>query len=204
MICPSCGKELSDGTKFCGYCGKTIPTGEAAGKVCPSCGQTAGPDQVYCANCGALLVAQAAQIKAPEPAPQPHASQPARSTGVVLKRITMSLYEGEPTVAPSKATGSLVVYDDRIEFDKKWGNSALTSLGLIGVAAAAKKVRQNPVETYYFRDIVAARVGKYMGVYNTLVLQLSSGRTISFAPALPGSGEPQEILSIIRLYQPGI
>lgn len=43
-FCPSCGKAIQDGAKFCMYCGAKIG--------CPKCGAELIPGAKFCANCG--------------------------------------------------------------------------------------------------------------------------------------------------------
>ncbi len=53
MKCNNCGETISDGAKFCKFCGAKI---EAAPTVeCPSCGKALEPDSGFCAYCGAKL-----------------------------------------------------------------------------------------------------------------------------------------------------
>lgn len=49
MECRSCGKELSEGTAFCPYCGarQVKPP-----RVCPSCGRQVEDGMVFCPDCG--------------------------------------------------------------------------------------------------------------------------------------------------------
>ena len=50
--CPSCGKEILAGAKFCRYCGSPVsysPIREA----CPSCGIAIAPEDLFCPSCGA-------------------------------------------------------------------------------------------------------------------------------------------------------
>ena len=49
MKCKYCGKEIDEGSIFCGYCGKQQPKV----KYCIKCGQEIGLDDVFCGYCGA-------------------------------------------------------------------------------------------------------------------------------------------------------
>lgn len=56
-ICPSCGKKINRGSKFCIYCGASInvmddTTVEVTGKRCASCGSSIEKDAAFCTNCG--------------------------------------------------------------------------------------------------------------------------------------------------------
>jgi len=49
LTCPSCGKPVEAGMKFCPYCG------EALQRTCPKCGQVLSPGAKFCPNCGAKV-----------------------------------------------------------------------------------------------------------------------------------------------------
>lgn len=51
MICPRCGKELADGTRFCDGCGTQI----CETVFCPRCGEQNSADFSFCQRCGAAL-----------------------------------------------------------------------------------------------------------------------------------------------------
>jgi uncharacterized OB-fold protein len=60
-VCPSCGKTVLPGAKFCGSCGakiagdtKTSPA-PSSRPVCPSCGQPVSPGAKFCGSCGHRL-----------------------------------------------------------------------------------------------------------------------------------------------------
>ena len=46
--CYNCGKEIDEGSVFCGYCGKKQPTV----KYCVKCGKEIGLDDAFCGYCG--------------------------------------------------------------------------------------------------------------------------------------------------------
>jgi hypothetical protein len=51
MICPNCGAENQQGTKFCSECGQKL-----GGKPkCPSCGTENEPGAKFCCDCGTKL-----------------------------------------------------------------------------------------------------------------------------------------------------
>jgi len=51
MMCPNCGFDNPNGTKFCGGCGASL----AVTNVCPSCGTDNSAQFKFCGNCGTLL-----------------------------------------------------------------------------------------------------------------------------------------------------
>lgn len=192
MNCIRCGHVLPDGARFCAYCGQKI-----GGKVCPNCGKEAESDQIYCAECGSLLAAApeekpVVQQKTTAPVPQ----------GKLMKSLKLvSMYNGTPTIGIAAATGSLYVYDDRIEFSMKMGNAMGSMFGLAGAVIAAKKAKKAGSERIFmFSDLRDVQVGKYGGVYNTLVLRLKNGQVFSLVPGVPGSKEPAEIVQIFTTF----
>lgn len=212
MYCKQCGKAMPDQAKFCGYCG--APAFRDA--VCPTCGTRIEEDQLFCVNCGTRIGRREEQISNPvlvnnfakqtvvrnggDNNAEISGYEVRRNTasGALLKSVKLiSLYEGEPTIGISKSTGSLNIYDDRIEFIKKLGNAAACMLGALGAAVAAAKASN---EIFEYSDLAGIKVGKYSGIYNTLVLTTKAGRTVSFVPATPGSGLPDEIIKLIQPY----
>lgn len=205
MFCVKCGKTIPEGAHFCGYCGTPVQTKP----VCPSCGREVPPDTVYCNYCGQLLSAPPEPEKpkedirrrpVPDPGPVPDITGESRvkPQGQLLRSMQMvSLYEGTPTVGIAKATGKLFIYDDRIEFIKQFGNSAANMMGLVGMMSAAKKAQD---ELFRPGDVSTLRIGKYGGVYNTLVVSTKAGRTVSFCPGMPGSRAPEEIIRMLSQY----
>ncbi len=66
MTCPSCGKAVREGAKFCNECGTPLA------QACPGCGQPYQPGQKFCEECGGRLTDNAPTAAAPvehEPAP---------------------------------------------------------------------------------------------------------------------------------------
>lgn len=51
MFCQKCGKEIPDGSEFCGECG-TKAKGEPQLKFCKHCGAKITADAVMCVHCG--------------------------------------------------------------------------------------------------------------------------------------------------------
>lgn len=51
LVCPACGHNNPEGTKFCQECGGRL--GAAAGGFCVSCGAKLAPGTRFCGECGA-------------------------------------------------------------------------------------------------------------------------------------------------------
>lgn len=53
MVCQRCGRQIADGTKFCGFCGSPQQEG---GKIrCSVCGAQCSSNNIYCDCCGSRL-----------------------------------------------------------------------------------------------------------------------------------------------------
>ncbi len=193
MKCQYCGNEMSEGAKFCSLCGKKVIEAEPAPakRFCPSCGQEGKPDMLFCEYCGARLTDKARPAPAPGPRPELK-PRPSSSGRFLMEAGMMSYYSGEPTVGIAKATGTLKIFDDRVEFHKKMGSSAGAMFGAVGMIIAANKMKQEgDLDIYRYRDVASVREGRYGGIYHTIVLVMKNGQVHSFAGTL-NSGKIQE------------
>ncbi len=193
MKCQYCGNEMSEGAKFCSLCGKKVIEAEPAParRFCPSCGQEAEPGMLFCEYCGARLTDKARPAPAPGPRPELK-PRPSSSGRFLMEAGMMSHYSGEPTVGIAKATGTLKIFDDRVEFHKKMGSSAGAMFGAVGMIIAANKMKQEgDLDIYRYRDVASVREGRYGGIYHTIVLVMKNGQVHSFAGTL-NSGKIQE------------
>ena len=55
MLCKSCKKEISEGSKFCKYCGKTVEK-DSENSFCISCGKQIKSSSSFCKHCGASMI----------------------------------------------------------------------------------------------------------------------------------------------------
>ena len=209
-VCPKCGYEAEDDMVFCIRCGTRLSSGESEKpqpapsiKVCPQCGRQGEPHMAFCQFCGVRLVEKEARIQ-PEPIPTPEPKKPIEAaSGRLLKTLkSMSMYKGEPTVGIAKATGELRIYDDHLEYIKKFGNAAAGMFGAVGMIAAASKMKkENPVEYFWYTQLSEVHEGRYGGVFHTLVLTDHSSQKHSFA-GMASSADIQEAVALIRRYLP--
>lgn len=189
MNCIKCGQPLAEGVKFCPYCGTRAE--QVQGNVfCTTCGAKLEPSTQFCPGCGIKVGQTTGQT----------VDNTVATSGKLITTIKVSMYEGTPAVGLAKASGPLSVYNDRIEFKKQMGNSLGAAFGLVGIAVANSKIKNDPLDIYPVGQIAQLRVGKYGGVYNTLVVVLRGGTTISFCPAMPGSSAPQKIIDSLQPY----
>lgn len=201
MFCKYCAKQVGDGAKFCSYCGKALIKPKIKIKKCRACGIEYSYDRMFCEQCGQALVEEEKEVQEEQekkreeqpkqpPAPQeqipkvePDKINEQTENPKLLKTIkAMSLYTGEPKISFSKATGTLNIYNDRLEFVKKLGNSAGAAMfGIVGAVVAANKAKKDgDVNTYYYKDLQAVRRGTYGGMLPGIVITLNSGEIYSF------------------------
>ena len=167
---------------------------------CRNCG-TANPNgSKFCGNCGAQL--ESLQTFNSTSLAQEVISSN-NSLGTVLGSFKrLSKYIGEPFAANSESSGTLYIYDNRLEFIKKMGAAIGVGglVGIIGLGISAVAARMDSAEIYEFEQISEVRRGKYMGIYNTLVVVLKNGDIYSFCPAIPGSSDPKKIIDLVKPY----
>lgn len=189
MNCIKCGQGLAEDAKFCPNCGARVEK-QQNHAFCTTCGTRLEPSARFCPSCGVKVE----QITGEAPIDTVSPEKPV----TVLKMV--SLYEGTPTMGIAKATGTLSVYYDRIEYVKQMGNAFGGTFGLAGMVVARSKVKDDPIDIYPVSQISQLSVGKYCGIYNTLVAVFRDGATVSFCPAAPGSSAPQNIVSSLQPY----
>lgn len=216
MRCQYCGNEMREGALFCSQCGnRAVSQAAPVKKICPNCGEEGAPDMLFCEYCGTRLtekrmpeqpaprpVPTPQPVPVPQPVPEPVPAPqpvPAPRGRFLMELNLMSYYKGEPTLGIAKATGTVKIYDDRLEFHKKMGNSVASMFGAVGMLAAAKQAKKDgAVDVYRYRDMQSAREGRYGGLYHTIVLVMKDGQTHSFAGTL-NSGKIQEaVVQIAR------
>ena len=140
---------------------------------CGICGEELESGASFCSCCGHRVVVK------PE------------TTGILLSNLNlMYLYVGEPTIGINKATGFLKIYDDRIEMNKIMGSTLLA--GVVSIV----KARQDPILTWYYRDMREAHVGRYTGIFNTIVIEMKDGKKYSFLSSSPA---PNKIKGAVNL-----
>lgn len=178
MFCSQCGAELKGEEKFCGRCGAKVAS----------------------ANAQTTTAAQTTAATQTVPTYTPH------DRGTLLresKSNTYSYFAGDPQKKVfKKSTGTVRIYDNRVEYEKVVIISkAFWVGGLIGGALAAKKqAYEEKVEKYYYKDISSVKIGKYPGGYPTLVITMNSGETFTLCCGKRKSEEPMEFLGLINQY----
>ena len=196
-FCKNCGHSLPAGAKFCGNCGTPVSTQQME-SFCSICGAPLEPGAQFCSSCGTKVQYAPQHEKS---STQLASVTTRKGTGALITSWKLaSLYKGEPTVGVAQATGTFSVYDDRLEFKKILGNSLGGTFGLVGMAVAKKKANEDPLLIYPLGQITQLRLGKYGGVYNTLVVVMRDGTKVSICPATPGSSAPQAVIDSLKAY----
>ena len=199
MYCPKCGKQIKDDARFCGYCGCQIQTK----KVCPICNHEVEMDMIYCSYCGNKIVNDTKPTV--NPAKQNNQNQVNtyqnpnnnnQNNGVLLT-LQASWYPGEVKVGIAKGTGTLKVYNNRIEFDKKIGSSASAVFGAVGMAVSASKAKKSEAMVFPMNQIAQIRESSYGGMFPAMVIVLKNGEKHTFA----GSFNRQKINECINLVR---
>lgn len=171
MFCVNCGQKLPDGSKFCTNCGHRVST---PGVEIPPKNDTIQTN----------VQAEAAP----------------NSDTVLLSLKAISKYKGTPKAGYSDSSGTLVVYSNRFEYKKAMGDALIAGAGLIGLGLSALSASVSDDEIYKFEDILEMKEGKYMGVYNTLVLSMKDGNVWSFCPVAPKSSAPRKVIDLVQPY----
>jgi len=209
MYCEKCGKQINDDSKFCMYCGAAVQKTEPEGKVCPDCGKEFEENMVFCDQCGRKLCAKGNVKKETgtkgglvgfKNDEKGSSVSGVRNHTKLYEFHMMSKYDGEPTVGIAKATGTLKIYDDCIEFKKTFGNALGGAFGAVGLLVAQKKAtKDGDTETYTYNSIRDVWKGAYAGLMPTIVIQFNSGDIISFCGAALGRSIDQAVETIRRL-----
>ena len=190
MICKNCGQPVQENARFCGHCGAEI-SNEVSSHFCTDCGAKLEPSEHYCHSCGKKI----------DVSFNVSFGETRKMAGTLLDTMkAVSLYIGEPKAGYSIASGTLSIYTDRLEFKKITGSaiSARSDL-LAGLVDSITKL--DPVTVYSLDRIVELRIGKYMAVYNTLVVVLQD-EVFSFCPAIPKSSHPRKVIDMLKPYLP--
>lgn len=193
MNCAYCGAQLWEDSSFCAQCGKPVEK-----KIyCDSCRTELDARQLFCHKCGLRRrmdggaqpakragTASAKKVASPTPAAAVNLS-----AGTLLRKVNrVTRFRGEPTASINHVVGTLCVYDNRLEFS--------CSAGLKFLAGIA----EFQTDVIPFQNITRIRTGAYLGIYTTLVADLTNGQTFSFAPAVPGSSEMKNVMDLIMAH----
>lgn len=202
MYCISCGKEIRDVATFCSYCGarqeKTKPADERM--YCIRCEKEFDPDMMFCDDCGMKLTAKTQQrtvtLKeehsvAPRSA-EKAAAKSQRSAAVTkqehsadskngesLMEIGMaSIYHGNKAMGSACFSGTVYLYEDRIETKGMLVNAPDVFVKMEEIAGVSK--------------------GTYMILWSSVILRLKNGEEFTIAGATTGAEAIDRAITIIN------
>ncbi|MBQ3973406.1 MAG: hypothetical protein II628_04490, partial [Lachnospiraceae bacterium] len=116
----------------------------------------------------------------------------------------MTRYNGKGAVGPITGQGQLQIFDDHLEFHKKYGDQRGYMLGpIVGGLVSWGGAKKNPTDVYYYRDLASVTKGKYAGMLASVVITQKDGKAFSFVPAEKGfktNEAAEEIARIISQY----
>ena len=177
MQCGNCGRPVGNFEKFCTGCGTPI----RKRKICPMCDHLDGENKVYCEKCGTLL-------------------KTLWLRGERLSRVPRtSLYEGMPKMGIAKGTGELWICDDRLVFDNQLGDTMSDVFDAVGMAGSAQKAKKNLHWEFLYKNITNVQLGKYAGVFTSIVITLQDGKTYSFSGSV-SNDTIREAADLLRRY----
>lgn len=213
MFCRHCGATIPDDSRFCPQCGTQVLTSTAGtpgangttggagwqqgyGQQQAGAGPATAPTRAAAApqyqqgfgqqqaSFGQAQAGYGQQQAGAAPQYQQGFGQRAAATGALLLDAgKMTRYNGKGPIGPVTGSGTLCIYDDRIEYKKTSGDQRGYMLGpIIGNLIAREGARKNPVDVYYFRDIASVEQGKYAGALATMVIHKKDGKAVSFVP----------------------
>ena len=180
-FCPACGAKTKAGANFCGSCGAPLKPAIKSKRVgkqphqnhsdnidtpytpldrskCPNCGTPYKGKETKCSLCGRKV----------------------RTMPTLPFKMNMiSWYTGEKKLGIAQATGTMTIMEDRLEFRRRFGNSAALLTPYTAVYSAAKANKQ-PKDILWMRDIVDAKVGKYGTNLPSLILLMKNGDKHTF------------------------
>ena len=122
---------------------------------CPNCGTPYKGKETKCSLCGRKV-----------------RTLPA----MPFKMNMISWYAGEKKSGIAQATGTMTIMEDRLEFRKRFGNTAALLTPYTAVYSAAKANKQ-PKDILWMRDIADARAGKSVP---SLILLMKNGERLTF------------------------
>ena len=198
MYCRFCGAQIPDDSRFCENCGSQLgaPSGAPGGQ--------SGYTRQAAAPAGQGGYAFQGYGQQENFAPNRGMGPAAASGALLMDAGKMTRYNGKGAVGPVTGSGTLTVFDDRLEYKKTTGDQRGFMFGpIVGNLVMRNGIKNNPVDVYYYRDITSVTSGKYAGLTPTLVLNLRDGKAVSFIPAgkeFKTGDRIAELRSLIQRY----
>lgn len=106
-----------------------------------------------------------------------------RELTIPYKLGMVSWYAGETKLGIAKATGSMTILNDRIEYKKNFGNTAAALTPYSAIYSLVKN-NMDPKEIFWLRDVAAVKESTYGLNIPSIVVTMRSGQVYTFATAL--------------------
>lgn len=144
---------------------------------CPKCGTAIPAGAKKCPVCG--------RAKLPEPI-------------TPFKMNLVAWYKGETQFGIAKATGSLTILEDRIEYKKNLGNAAEMIIPYWNIYKAIK-TNTEPREVFWMHDIAGVKQSAYGLGVPAIVLTMNDGVTHTFVAATASQGNKDNVSCAVAL-----
>lgn len=102
-----------------------------------------------------------------------------RSLTLPYKISTVAWYKGDTGYGISKATGTLTIYEDKIEYKKHFGNAFGSAIPVYNIYSTIK-ANTEPKEIFWIKDIVNVKERKYGVGIPAFVITMRDGNSYTF------------------------
>lgn len=102
-----------------------------------------------------------------------------RSLTLPYKISTVAWYKGDTGFGISKATGTLTIYEDKIEYKKHFGNAFGAAIPVYNIYSTIK-ANTEPKEIFWIKDIVNVKERKYGVGIPAFVITMRDGNSYTF------------------------
>lgn len=208
MICKYCKKEITDGSAFCNFCGKSLSddnntdisnaisnenvdlftvTKNTVTKIKNSETVATIKEQ------GAIIAERTKEtmdktidkVQQNNSNTQPNNTNP---NAPLIKLNMISHYKGAKVIGVAESAGQLLVYEDRVEYKRQLGNSVAGAFGLAAFIVSSKKAKKQGVLMFAMDQIKEAREGAYAGVLTSIIIETKYGECHTFSNSINRSG----------------
>lgn len=179
MFCISCGKEITEGSTFCNFCGaqqeKEKP--KVQKMYCTKCRKEFDAEMMFCDECGMKLSSNVYFYAADSELTS--FSFDAQSTDGKLMEIGMaSIHRGNKSIGAAMFSGTVYLYADRIETQARLAGSPDVFVKMDDIAGVSK--------------------GSYMIIWSSLIIRLKNGDVFTITGATTGSETIDRAIEIIN------
>ncbi len=177
MFCLSCGKEISDGAKFCSFCGVQQEDAESVKMYCAKCHKEFDTEMIFCDECG-MKLSPKGHHGTTQPEAPPFNKQRSNKKQKPMEIGLASIYHGNKAIGMAMFSGTIYLYADRIE--------------------TKAMLAESPSVFVKTEDIVDVSKGTFMLMWSSLILRLKSGEVFTITGAKVGSETINRAIKIIN------